>query len=90
MNIQEFIERLPKDGWTLDGRGLLQRDGLCPIQVNERRKNIDYADPAEDAGLSNEQVGIILNAAHGMYSPAEWMRNIRVWLLRRSLIRKLI
>ena len=82
------MERLPQDRWEMVN-GQLRRDGLCPIQVNERRPNIDYTDPAEDEGLTNEQVGMIMNAADGLYWPLEWVRNIRVWFLRRRLIKHL-
>ncbi len=70
MGIDEFFEKLPRDGWKLDGRYIVRKRRLhwrnvCPISclVKPMRPSNEWDFAAKDLGLPDELAKDIVDAA---------------------------
>lgn len=79
MTIEEFLGKLPKDGWYLSGRQIRRHDGCCPIEyVGDLRMGEAFRSAAK-LGLSTDDKFAIMYAADG--TGAEGYKVLRQRLL---------
>ena len=90
MTLDEFFERLPKDGWWMSNEGAIRRGNNgqwdesvceCPVSSILGKPTNQYMSVATSAGISRPMAANIATAADGDFWADEKMDELRARLV---------